>query len=163
MSSQTPSSQPSDLHTAQAVKVAYRLERNEDGFPPISVELLNAERVSADVFRIKNAPFFAPNVSFGDLVHATPSDVAGQFEFDGLVEASSYTSISIILLDTSMDTFLMDLLRGMNCVLEYGEFGLYRVLAVAVPPASNYASLRSTLTDLEGRELVSFAELSLAH
>ena len=45
-------------------KIAYHLEQDEDGFPPISVELLNATQLSVDTFRIANAPFFAKEVSF---------------------------------------------------------------------------------------------------
>jgi hypothetical protein len=154
--------QVSDLE-GEIVKVAYRLDPNEDGYPPISVELLNAMRVSPGVFRIENAPFFSPNVSYRDIVSACASVAEGQFDFVELLQASDFTSISIILLDPKMDEFLMDLLRGLHCVLEYGEFGVYRVLAVAVPPATDYRALRAQLEDLEGRELISFAELSVAH
>lgn len=147
---------------SRPTKVAYRLDPNEDGFPPISVELLNATQLSPDTFRIENAPFFAPNVSYHDTVRARESDVEGQFDFLELLQPSDFTSVSIILFDSAMDEFLMDLLRGMNCVLEYGEFGAYRVLAVAVPSTADYPSLRTTLTELEGRGLISFAELSLA-
>lgn len=144
-------------------KVFYTLQVNEDGYPPISVEMLNATRVSDDAFLIENSPFFAENVAFHDVVRARPTPVQGQFEFCGVVEESPFTALSIILLDVSMDRFLMDLLRGLGCVLEYGEFGAYRVLAVAVPPRIDYRPLRTQLEDLERRELISFAELSLAH
>jgi hypothetical protein len=147
----------------KTVKVAYRLDPNEDGYPPISIELLNATKVSPGVFRIENAPFFAPNVSYRDVVSAHASATEGQFDFVELLEASDFTSISIILLDPTMNEFLMDLLRGLRCVLEYGEFGVYRVLAVAIPPTADYRTLRAQLEDLEGRELISFAELSVAH
>lgn len=143
------------------MKVAYSLEVNEDGYPPISIELLNAARVSGDTFRIENSPFFAENVAFHDVVRARATDVPGQFQFSEVVEESPFASISIILLDKAMDRFLMDLLRGFGCVLEYGEFAAYRVLAVAVPPRVDYEPLRRQLTDLEGRGLLSFAELAL--
>jgi Domain of unknown function (DUF4265) len=160
MKSATPSQ--ANETSAPPVKIAIHLERNEDGFPPLSIELLNADQVSGDTFRIRNAPFFAPNVAYQDLVRARPSTVAGQFDLIDLVESSPFTCISIILLDATMDQFMMDLLRGMDCVIEYGEFGVYRVLAVAVPPSAAYTSLRATLDDLEARELISYAELCVA-
>lgn len=157
------SATPSQVHeTLPLVKIAIQLDRNEDGFPPISIELLNADQVSDDTFRIRNAPFFAPNVAYQDLVRARPSSVVGQFDLLELVESSPFTCISIILLDTTLDQFMMDLLRGMGCVIEYGEFGAYRVLAVAVPPAADYVSLRATLDDLEAGELISYSELCVA-
>ena len=88
--------------------------------------------------------------------------MVGQFDLLELVESSPFTCISIILLGTTLDHFMMDLLRGMGCVIEYGEFGAYRVLAVAVPPAADYASLRATLDELEVRELISYSELCVA-
>ena len=145
------------------VKVSFPLEVDEDGFPPIRVELLNATQLSPRTFRIENAPFFVPNVSFGDIVGGEPCGVNGQFQFTSVVETSEFTSISIILLDTAMDTMLMDLLRGFDCVIEYGEFGVFRVLAVAVPASANYPALRRQLEGLEADSKLSFSELSVAH
>lgn len=125
-----------------AIKVAYPLDVNEDGYPPISMELLNATRVSGDTFQIQNSPFFTENVAFHDVVRARATGVPGQYQFSEVVEESAFASLSIILLDESMDRFLMDLLRGFGCVLEYGEFAAYRVLAVAVPPQVDYEPLR---------------------
>ena len=132
-----------------------------DGYPPIAVELLNATPISDGVFRLDNAPFFASEVSYGDLVRASPTDVEDQYLFDELVEGSDFTSISIILLDSTMDSFLMDLLRGHHCVIEYGEFGRLRMLAVAIPATENYSGLRRQLTELERLGKLSFAELAI--
>ncbi len=145
------------------VKVSFPLEVDEDGFPPIRVELLNATQLSPRTFRIDNAPFFVPNVSFGDVVSGEPCSIDGQFQFTSVVEPSEFTSVAIILLDSAMDTLLMDLLRGLECVIEYGEFGTFRVLAVAVPATTNYPALRRQLEGLEADSKLSFSELSVAH
>jgi hypothetical protein len=142
-------------------KIAFQLEQDEDGYPPIAVELLNATKISEDQFRLDNAPFFAPEVSYGDVVRARPTDIEGQFLFDGLIEGSDFTSISIILLDRAMDSFLMDLFRGHHSVIEYGEFGNYRMLAVAIPATQNYGELRRQLAELEAQGKLSFAELAV--
>lgn len=144
-------------------KIIFTLERNKDGFPPIAHELINATVISDNIFRIENAPFFASNISYHDIVKASTSEVAGQYQFVSLVEGSTFTSISIIILDIAMDVFLMDLLRGLDCVIEYGEFGNYRILAVAVPASSNYKSLRERLVILEAQSKLSFAELAIAN
>lgn len=144
------------------MKIAFPLEVNEDGFPPIRVELLNATRLSERSYRIENAPFFVPNISFGDVVGAEPIGPNGQLQFTTVEAASDFTSISVILLDPAMDTLLMELLRGLECVIEYGEFGAYRVLAVSVPASADYASLRTKLMGLEADSKISFAELAVA-
>ncbi|MBP7370379.1 MAG: DUF4265 domain-containing protein [Arenimonas sp.] len=143
------------------IKVVFQLERNEDGYPPIAVEMLNAKALGGGLFLIQNTPFFTENVSYHDVVKASATDVQGQQSFDELVEQSDFTALSIIILDESMDTFLMDLLRGLSCVIEYGEFSVYRVLAVAVPATTDYATLRGVLQSLEDRELISFSELAV--
>lgn len=144
------------------MKIVIPLECNEDGYPPIQYELLNATAISANSFRIDNAPFFAPNVSYHDIVLGRESEVPEQFDFVELIEGSTFTSISIIILDVAMDVFLMDLLRGLNCVIEYGEFGKFRVLAVAVPASTDYSQLRSQLEHLESQSKISFSELAIA-
>jgi hypothetical protein len=142
-------------------KMIFQLETDEDGYPPISVEMFNVSELGNGLFRVQNAPFFAANISYNDVVRAAPTDVAGQCQFEEVVEPSQFTSVSIIILDSTMDDFLMDLLRGLNCIIEYGEFGVYRVLAVAVPGTADYSSLREKLQLLENKELISFAELAV--
>lgn len=144
------------------VKVAFQLEQDDDGYPPIAVELLNATQLQNDAFRLENAPFFASEVSYSDLVRAKPTDIEGQYLFDSLIEGSAFTSISIILLESAMDSFLMDLFRGHRCVVEYGEFGKLRMLAVAIPATEDYSELRRHLTELERQGKLSFAELAIA-
>ena len=142
-------------------KVLFQLEQNEDDFPPIRVEMINATPLGDGLFRIENAPFFAANISYNDVVKASPTDVSGQYDFEEVVEQSQFTALSIIIMDESMDSFLMDLFRGLRCVIEYGEFGVYRVLAVAIPGTIDYGTVREKLQALEDRELISFAELAV--
>jgi Domain of unknown function (DUF4265) len=143
------------------VKIAFVLDQNEDGFPPIRMELLNAVAVGDSTYEIKNAPFFTPNIAYADIVRATPTDVENQYKFAELVKGSSYTSLSIIILEASVDTKLMDVLREKDCVIEYGEFGAYRVLAVAVPIETDYSRLRLELLELQDDDKLSIAELAL--
>lgn len=141
-------------------KILFRLERNNDGFPPISVESLNADALGDGLFRIKNTPYFTKNVSYDDIVRASEYAAPDQFQFELVTEPSDFTSISIIILDESMDTILMDTFRGHDCVIEYGEFGAYRVVAVAIPGEADYDFLRNELQSFENKGLISFAELA---
>lgn len=144
------------------VKIRFDLLQDEDGYPPVSLEMLNATEIGPNLYRVENAPFFMENVSYGDVVVALPTATAGLFKFKEVAEQSKFNSLSIIILDKSMDVFLMDLLRGLDCVIEYGEFGELRVLAVAVPESTDYLELRDQLLELEEKELISFAELAVS-
>ena len=144
-------------------KIHFRLEPDQDGFPPISVEMLNATPLGDGLFRIENAPFFVREISFNDVVRASSTKQQGQYRYEEVVQPSEFTSLSIIILDSSMNTLLLDLLRGLKCVIEYGEFGVYRVLAVAVPSTVDYESLRRRLQALEDNKLLSFSELAVSN
>jgi hypothetical protein len=129
-----------------------------DGFPPISIERLNAKPWGDKYFEIQNTPFFVPETAYGDIVAVAQSG-EGRLVFDGCVKPSTYKAISIIILDAEMDRQLMDDLRGRDCVVEYGEFGVYRVLAVGVPSSSDYVAIRALLDGHKAKGKISFAEL----
>ena len=128
-------------------KIEFPLEI-EDGYPPISVESLNARRVENEQFEILNTPFFVKNVAYGDFVSASKQQ-DGRLVFDACTKWSGFKAISIILLDDSMDTEIMDLLRGLQCVIEYGEFGDLRMVAVGVPVSVDYTQIRNSLDAYE--------------
>ena len=108
-------------------------------------------------------PPLLPRTSFGDVVRADANGPGGQLQFTAVVVPYEFTSISVIVLEPAMDSLLMDLLRGLGCAIESGEFGACRALAVAVPSSADYGSLRASLTLLEQEAKLSFAELTVAH
>jgi hypothetical protein len=56
------------------VKVRFRLEVDEEGWPPVGSEGMWAEPVADDVYRIDNIPWFVPNIAADDLVRAEAGD-----------------------------------------------------------------------------------------
>ena len=138
-------------------KIEFRLQI-EDGYPPISVESLNARQVESGQFEILNTPFFVKNVAYGDRVTAIQQQ-DGRLIFEACTVYSGFKAISIILLDESLDVGVLDLLRGLHCVIEYGEFGDLRMVAVAVPPSVDYTPIRHSLDEYERLGKLSYAEL----
>jgi hypothetical protein len=144
-------------HSVPNAKIEFPLEV-ADGYPPISAEFLNARPVGASQFEILNTPFFATNVAYGDSVTATIQQ-DGRLIFESCTKFSGFKAISIILLDASLDVELLDLLRGLQCVIEYGEFGNLRMVAVGVPDSVDYIPIRNSLDEYERLEKLSYAEL----
>lgn len=144
------------------LKVLVELECEEDGYPPVSVESLNAEELEPGFFRIKNSPFFRENIAYGDIVAASPIDRIGYYQFDCVVIPSGFTSVSIILIDEMASDILMKLFCGSLFVVEYGEFGSLKMLAVSIPPSIEYGEIKSNLMELEEKEMISFSELAVA-
>jgi hypothetical protein len=52
----------------ERVRVLFRLDRDEDGWPPIGTERLWAAPLAGDVARVDNVPFFVRNLAWGDHV-----------------------------------------------------------------------------------------------
>jgi hypothetical protein len=129
-----------------------------DGYPPISTERLNAKACGEGNFEILNTPFFVPETAYGDIVTASISR-RGRLEFVRCVKSSPYKAVSVIILDAEMDRQLMDDLRGRDCVIEYGEFGVYRMLAIGVPPTTDYVAIKALLDKHEKSSKLSYSEL----
>jgi len=145
------------VNTLSTEKIEFRLEV-EDGFPPISVESLNARPIEDDRFEILNTPFFAESVAYGDVVVAARQQ-DGRLVYESVETFSGFRAISIILFDQSLDAYLMDLLRGLHCVIEYGEFGALRMLAVGIPAAVDYGPIKGSLDEFQRLGNLSYAEL----
>ncbi len=130
----------------------------EDGYPPISVERLNAKDCGNGEFEILNTPFFVPETAYGDIVTATEG-ADGRLSFVGCVKASQYKALSIIILDAEMDRQIMDDFRGRDCIIEYGEFGVYRMVAIGIPPTTAFPAIKTILDGYEKSGKLSYAEL----
>lgn len=144
----------------EIVKIAFSLEV-EDGFPPVSLETLNASVLAGGKFKLLNSPFFVQGVAYGDIVSAKQTEKNGRYDFIELSENSGFKSISIIIFDNSLNNFLMSLLKGINAVIEYGEFGNLKMLSVSIPETSDYSKIKSILDHYENEDKISYAELAL--
>jgi hypothetical protein len=138
-------------------KIHFQLEI-DSGFPPIGVETLNARECDDGTFEILNTPFFVKNTAYGDIINAKLSPDR-RLEFADCLKQSDYKAISVILLNSDMRARLIDDFQGSECVIEYGEFPGYQMLAIAVPGTADYVYLRGVLDTYEAEGRLSFAEL----
>ena len=146
------------------VKIVFPLEVDEDGFPPIASEALNARRESRG-FVLENTPFFATGVALGDRVEGTPvHGVSNKFTFTQVIESSTSKAISIIFLDIGAKESIYQDLKQRSCYCEYGEFGKggeLQMLAVSVPESCDYDSIARYLDEHEAQDRLSYAELAV--
>jgi len=140
------------------VRVRFDLEV-DDGFPPISAEVLIGKLESIGHVRLDNTPFFATGVAFGDIVRCIgcpPNLIFASIAFE-----SGYRAISVIFIDNSYQEELFQSLKVLGCYVEFGEFPEYDMIAVAIPPDLNYDEIKQKLDKLETEGKISFAELCL--
>lgn len=146
------------------VKVVFPLEIDEDGFPPIASEALNARRES-NGFALENTPFFVTGIALGDRVDGTPvQGLSDKFIFSRVIESSTSKAISIIFLDPEVKEIVYQELKRRGCYCEYGEFGKadeLQMLAVSVPDSCDYESVARYLAEHEADGRLSYAELAV--
>lgn len=141
----------------KTVKLNFILEV-EDGFPPIGVETLNARACDDGIFEILNTPFFIKEIAYHDMVSAKKNE-SGRLEFSECVKQSSFKAISIIFWSDEVRGRIIDEFQGKDCIIEYGEFPGYRMLAIAIPHTTDYTEIKSVLDVYERDGDLSYAEL----
>ena len=78
------------------VKVLFRLEKDEDGYPPVEVESLWGI-VRLDGVEPDNTPFFARGVALGDIVNLRKAS-DGALEFESVARRGGHSTYRILVL-----------------------------------------------------------------
>jgi hypothetical protein len=112
------------------VKVSFRLEPDEDGYPPADWEDLWAEQVSNESYRLDNAPFFAKGVACGDLVRVQRD--GRRLNYCEVLETQGHSTLRVIVFDVTLVRELRDRLLEMGCTTELSHVS--RLISVDVPP-----------------------------
>jgi Domain of unknown function (DUF4265) len=130
----------------------YDLEGN------IAIESVWAER-EGEFYRIKNSPFFAPNISYNDLVRVEIDE--GELYFDELIKPSGHSTIHIIIYEMSnFNQIIMDI-EKLNCSWEGSHLDNY--ISVDVPSEVDYSKLKNYLENKSKEGKIGFKEACLAH
>ena len=112
-----------------------------------------------EYYRIKNAPFFAPNLSYNDLISVEEDE--GELFFDSLIEPSGHTTIQIIFFKAEfVDQVTEDLIK-FNCDWEGSH--VKRYISVDIPKTVDYSEVRKYLNQKCEEGVLDFKEACLAH
>ena len=116
-------------HRDRQVKLEFRLEQNADGYPPSSWEHVWADMQPDGHLKVDNVPFYAPGVSFGDIVEAREED--GMLRFQRVIERSGRSTLRVILYSPEDCESLRDRLHALGTETEVGH--IPGLVAVDVP------------------------------
>ena len=108
-------------------------------------------------YRVKNIPFFAPNLAFNDLVSV--EDYKGELFFESLIEPSGHSTIQIVFLDFKYFKEITDKLLYFNCSWEGCHLKEY--IGVDVPYDVNYQKVHRYLKNMLKRNIIDFKEACL--
>lgn len=139
------------------VKMNLPLDQDEDGYPPFASESLWVEDVGDHQFKIDNIPFYAQELSVGDIVEGVAS-VGGIFDFVRTVRPSSNSTIRVILYKEDARQALLDNLKNLGCDYEVGVPA--NLIAVNVPGAVDTSKLLLLLMQEANAANVDYEESS---
>jgi hypothetical protein len=126
-----------------------------------ATEMLWAERVDQQRFRLRNVPFFVFGVSVEDVVFARPAE--GIYEFEGVSIRGGHSTYRIITRAAgSAESFEQkwQVLEQLGCTYEQGPG---RLRAVDVPPRANIYKVYELLEQGEHEGVWEFEEGHCGH
>ena len=132
-----------------------------DGSVPGSIEVETLWAIpSANGFKLDNIPFFAREVSVGDVVSAKP-DLDGMLRFGALVKASQNSTVRLWFAKNKENEVarVRQNLRDLGCSSEISD--LPRLVAVDIPATISYAIVRKVLDEYEKVGLLEYEESCL--
>lgn len=132
--------------------VYYDLEDN------LAVESVWALR-EGNYFRIKNIPFFAPNISYDDLISVEEDEE--ELFFEDIIETSGNSTLQIIIYNKNDIADITKTIEHLGCGWEGSHLEGY--ISVNVPKEVDYTNVREYLDKMLGMEKLDYKEACLAH
>jgi hypothetical protein len=133
------------------VKVHFRMDVDEEGWPPASVESLWAVDLGDGSVRLDNTPWFVRGVASGDIIRVE-SDEEGVRWAGETVRASEHCTIRLIVLkDGGSAAARQTVLKAFHRLGTTGEgIEQFRMVALDVPPDADLPRIRKLLEHGEG-------------
>ena len=148
-------------------KIWFRIEQDEDGYPPTRIESLWAAPTEGGLFRLENVPFFAKGVSFKDEVSISQGSDGHKWYAD-VVAPSGHSTVRVIVYRNAslppLEERVSELRRRFverGCITELSHLpGLF---AVDVPPSISIETVRPLLEEGVASEAWDYEESNLRH
>jgi hypothetical protein len=124
-------------------------------------ESLWAEVTNDGLYRIRNVPFFAKGLSFGDVVRAKQEK--GELIFRNVARRGGHSTYRIFASKGRQQLevlALLEQLKGMHCTYEAATQNL---LGIDVPPEANIREIYSALEEAERKGIIDFQEGHCGH
>jgi hypothetical protein len=129
---------------ANHTKVHFRLDQDEDGYPPVAVESVWATPTEVEGrFVLDNVPFFARDATLGDEVITSTGE--GGCWFERVVLRSGNSLVRVVFFDVIHQGRVAEELEAFGCSTEGLE--AHSLLAVSIPAQ---ISLKTVQTYLRG-------------
>ena len=137
------------------VKLFFRVERDEDGYPPIGVESLWATPTGRTLeYTVDNIPFYTREATLGDVVEA--KEEQGALWYSKTVTRSGNSLIRIVFYRPELIAGVRESLDQMGCSTEW--VGRQPLVAVNVPVSVDIGSIQAFLEEHARNGSVDYGE-----
>jgi hypothetical protein len=145
--------QPQDASSG-FVKIVIPLDA--DAWHGHATESVWATEVGNGKYRIENVPFYAMELSFGDVVRAAPKD--GSLQFDCVASRGGHSTYRVITRDGADDSQVRSALSDLNSNGASYERDTANLLAVDIPKVTDVPRIYRILEDKEKTGVWDFEE-----
>ena len=137
-------------------KIAFRVARDADGYPPVDVEGLWGETQDGVDFTIDSIPFFTAQATLGDVVQVREGDQG--LEFVRVITKSHNSLIRVIVYKASIGRLpeIRSALVQLGCATE--AFPDLLMIAVTIPPETSLSDVQAYLAELEANNVATYEE-----
>ncbi|AQU67731.1 DUF4265 domain-containing protein [Streptomyces niveus] len=134
------------------VKVGFRLEVDEDGWPPVGVESVWAVDLGDATARLANTPWFVRGIANGDVLR-THADADGRLWAGDVVRNSENCTIRLIVLRDGGTAAARQSVLNASWELRVGGEGVdqFRMIALDVPPEADLRKVQQLLDHGESK------------
>lgn len=134
------------------VQVHFRLEVDEDGWPPASVESLWAVDLGNGTVRLDNTPWFVRGVASDDIIRVETDDEGVRWAGETLRASGNCTIRLIPLRDGGSGAARQTVLETFHRLGTTGEgIEQFRMVALDVPPSADLPRIRKLLEHGEAK------------
>ncbi|MEE1747893.1 MULTISPECIES: DUF4265 domain-containing protein [unclassified Streptomyces] len=128
------------------VKVHFRMDVDEDGWPPASVESLWAVKLGNGTVQLDNTPWFVRGVASGDIIRVELEDDGVLYARETIQPSQNCTIRLIVLKDGGSGAARQTVLDTFHRLGTTGEgIERFRMVALDVPPEADLPKIRKLL------------------
>jgi hypothetical protein len=140
-------------------KITFKLQRDEDGYPPNEWESLWGRQIGQNLYEIDNIPFFVRGVSYHDIVSVEERE--GSLHFKQMEQPSGHSVVRVVVFEKDGVDHLRRKLSQYSCGTELSH--LPSLVAVDIPPTVSIEHVLQFLADGEKQGRWEYEEASLRH
>ena len=124
----------------------------------LATESVWAEKEN-NYYRIKNIPFFAPNISYDDLISVEEDE--DELFFEDIIEKSGNSTLQVIIYNKDDVADITKNIEQLCCGWEGSHLEGY--ISVNVPKEVNYTNIREYFNRMLNMEKLDYKEACLEH